>query len=85
MDKQMDGKRGPGTLKMNTGSQTGCEVLSTERGQAKARTRVCLTSVLIILPFFCLPLQVLVAFRGSREPRQVQAQNSGSVSHHRGL
>ena len=86
MDKQMDGKWGTGTRKMNnTWSRTRCEVLSMERGRAKAQTRVCLTSVLVILPCFCLPLKVLVAFRGSREPQQVQAPNSRSVLHHCGL
>lgn len=85
MDKQMDGKWGTGTRKMNTWSQTRCEVLSMERGQAKAQTRVCLTSVFVILPLFCLPLKVLVAFRGSREPQQVQAPSSRSVLHHCGL
>lgn len=53
---------------MNAWSQILCKVLSMERGGAKAHTQVYLPLVLILLPFFCLPLKVLVAFRGHWEP-----------------
>lgn len=36
----MDGRWGTGTLKMKSWSQTLCEVLSMERGEAKAQTQV---------------------------------------------
>lgn len=78
----MDGRWGPRTLKMNIQSQSLYEMLPMERSEARAQTQVCLTPVPVIVPFSCLSLKVLKSFGGRREPQQVQAQNSGYVSHH---
>lgn len=78
----MDRRWGPGTLKMHTQNQSLYEMLSMERGEARAQSQVCLIPVPVIVPFSCLSLKVLKAFGGRREPQQVQAQNSGYASHH---
>lgn len=59
----MDRHWGTGPLKTNAQSQILCEVLSVERGQARTQTQG-LTPVLVILPFCCLPLKLLIAYQG---------------------